>query len=196
MTRFRMAVPADAAGILQIYAPYILNTRITLETEVPELEAFTRRVREISARYPYLVCEKDGKIIGYSYACGHRERQAYRWNAEVSAYLAREHTGQGLGKAMLLMLMELLRLQNFRNVYSCVTLPNPASERVNLLMGFTPAGIWRNTGCKLGKWVDAAWFEKRIGPAEADPAEPLPITAVPAEAVDRILREGGKAFVR
>ena len=55
---FRFATPEDAPAILEIYAPYIRETVITFEYEVPSVEAFTERVKGITEKYPYLVCEE------------------------------------------------------------------------------------------------------------------------------------------
>ena len=87
--RIRFADPArDAAGILAVYAPYIRETAVTFETEVPAPDAFTARVAGICADFPYLVLEADGELAGYAYAHRQAERAAYAWNAELSIYLA------------------------------------------------------------------------------------------------------------
>ena len=97
--RIRFADPArDAAGILAVYAPYIRETAITFETEVPALAAFERRVAEIGADFPYLVLEVDGELAGYAYAHRQAERAAYAWNAELSIYLAGKWRGK-IGRA-------------------------------------------------------------------------------------------------
>ena len=98
---FRMATAQDAAAILSIYAPYIRQTPITFEYEVPTLEEFTERVRRILRNYPYIVCEQAGEIIGYGYASAYHERAAYQWDADLSIYFAPEATGHGLGRQML-----------------------------------------------------------------------------------------------
>lgn len=89
MSRFiiRRAKAEDGAALCAIYAPYITDTTITFEYEVPTDAAFSDRIRETAAQFPYLVCEKDGGIIGYAYAHRIRERAAYDWDAELSVYL-------------------------------------------------------------------------------------------------------------
>ena len=79
MRTFRMADVADAEALLRIYAPYTQGTA-SFEEGPPSLEEFAARVREISAVYPYIVCEEDGQIVGYAYAHLDKERAAYRWN--------------------------------------------------------------------------------------------------------------------
>ena len=146
----RLARLEDAEGILEVYAPYILHTPITFEYEVPTLEEFTARIRSIATDYPYLVYESEGKIAGYAYAHRHQERAAYQWNAEISIYLREEYTHLGLGRTLCATLIDLLKLQGIRNVYSCVTIPNPKSERLHHVMGFQLEGIFRNAGGAAG----------------------------------------------
>lgn len=90
----------DAADILAIYATYVTDTAITFETKVPTLEDFSKRIETIQNDYPYLVCEVDGKVVGYAYASKHRERAAYRYSVEVSVYVAQDHHHKGIGKAL------------------------------------------------------------------------------------------------
>lgn len=184
---FRMATAQDAAAILAIYAPYILQTPITFEYEVPTLEAFTERVRHISHDYPYLVCEQAGKIIGYGYASAYHERAAYQWDADLSIYFAPEATGHGLGRQMLLKLVEILKLQGVRHVYSCVTHPNKPSERMHAALGFRTVGRFLQAGYKCGAWHDVTWFEKTIAPCDAHPAPFRSIRTLPAVSIEVIL---------
>lgn len=159
----REAVPADAKAILDIYTPYIENTVITFEYEVPSLEAFEQRMLGIMGEYPYLVCEQDGRVIGYAYAHRYRERAAFAWGAELSVYLDLEYQGCGAGTALYLKLIDCLKRQNIKTVYGIVAHPNEASERLHQKLGFRLVGISEKCGYKLGRWVDLAYFEKEIG---------------------------------
>lgn len=96
--RFRRVTEDDAAQLLTIYAPYVVDSAISFEYEVPSEEDFKQRIRSIAAEYPYFVCEMNGQIIGYAYAHRHMERAAYQWNAEISIYIRQGFTGKGLGK--------------------------------------------------------------------------------------------------
>ena len=179
----------DAPEILAIYEPYIRKTTITFEYEVPTVEAFRQRMAGILGTYPYLVCEMDGKIAAYAYAHRFQERAAYQWNAELSVYLDRNHTGTGLGRRLYTALMALLRLQGVRTVYALVTLPNEKSEGLHRSMGFRLMGVQRSTGYKDGAWRDVAWFELPIAPYDQDPAPLCPLPQVPPEQVAAVLRQ-------
>ena len=127
--------------------------------------------------------------MGYAYAHRQAERAAYQWNAELSVYLDREHTGFGLGRRLYTALMELLRLQGVRTVYALVTLPNKKSEGLHRSMGFRLMGVQRSTGYKDGAWRDVGWFELPIAPYDRDPAPLRPLPQVPPEQVAAVLRQ-------
>ena len=176
----------DAGELLAIYSQY-METPITFECAPPAEEEFTERIRNISACYPYLVCRENGRIIGYAYAHRQAERAAYQWNAELSVYLDRSRTGQGLGRRLYTALMEMLRLQGIHTAYALVTVPNEKSEGLHGSMGFRHMGTQRSTGYKDGAWRDVAWFEKQIAPYDPDPAPLAPIGQVPLERLAEIL---------
>ena len=156
MSRFiiRRAKAEDGAALCAIYAPYITDTTITFEYEVPTDAAFSDRIRETAAQFPYLVCEKDGGIIGYAYAHRIRERAAYDWDAELSIYLAQGTHGHGVGTTVLACLIDLLELQGLRHLYSCVTLPNEKSIRMHKKYGFEDCGRLKEVGMKFGRRLD------------------------------------------
>ena len=176
----RLATPADAAELLKIYAPFVASedrnlSDVSFEYEVPGVEEFAGRIRDISAAYPYLVCEQEGRLIGYAYAHPYIQRAAYQWGAEVTIYLAPEGQGQGLGRVLYTALEALLRKQGIVVLYACVTASNEHSVKMHEAMGYKIIGSFKNTGFKHGHWLDMVWLEKRI--AEL-PAAPQPIKAI------------------
>ena len=187
MITLRLARETDAAAILAIYGPYIKDTAITFENEVPSLQAFTERIRGIAENYPWLVCQAEGSVIGYGYAHRHMERAAYQWNAELSIYIMKGWLRCGLGGVIHSALTSILRLQNIRTVYGGVTLPNPNSEGLIASLGFQRVGVYHSAGFKCGAWHDVAWFEKFIGEHTDDPAPFLPFRELSPEAVGEIL---------
>lgn len=192
---FRRATEEDVVPILAIYAPYVTDSAITFEYDVPSEEEFRQRIRTISAEYPYFVCESDGQIIGYAYAHRHMERAAYQWNAEISIYIRQGFTGKGLGKIMCQALIDLLRLQGIRNVFSCVTIPNERSAHLHHSMEFSTEGIFQNAGYKCGKWQTIAWFRKNIAPYTNEPAPFLPISRIDRQLIDSILEKNAASLL-
>ena len=179
----RFAAAKDAAELLEIYAPYVTGTTVSFEYEVPAVEEFRRRVEETSARYPYLVWEEDGALLGYAYAHPYAARPAYQWSAELTVYLRQGVSRRGLGSQLYGALMELLRLQGVRNVYGCVTAENTASVAFHHALGFREAGRFSQVGYKLGRWLDVLWLEKAI----ASGGEPQPLVSFPQVDRDRAL---------
>src|SRR5712691_1555962 len=100
MNTIRLARPSDAMSILGIYAPYILNTSFTFETEVPTNESFAQRIISCLEDWPWLVCEIDGVPAGYAYAARHRERAAYQWCVESSVYVHDNFQQRGAARSL------------------------------------------------------------------------------------------------
>lgn len=182
----RRAGASDAAALLEIYRPFITDTVVTFEYDVPTADEFAGRITDTLADFPYLVCERDGKPVGYAYAHHIRERAAYDWAVELSIYLAPEAQGQGVGTVLYQCLIDLLDMQNIRILYGCVTLPNEGSRRLHEKLGFALTGVWHGSGWKFEGWHDVGWFEKRLG-GDA-PARPVvPFAALGEEKIEECL---------
>jgi phosphinothricin acetyltransferase len=184
---FRLVQESDAEEILRIYEPYIKDTAITFEYEIPSIDEFRRRIAKISSVYPYIVCISDSKIVGYAYAGRQRERAAYQWNAELSVYVDQDFLRRGVGKALYRALIGVLQMQNIRSIYGCVTLPNENSEKLHEYFGFKKLGVYHSTGYKCGAWHDVAWFEKTIGEYCLDPKPFVSFLEIDRNAVTEIL---------
>lgn len=183
----RFARAEDAQALLDIYAQYI-HTPITFEYELPSAAEFARRISSTLADgYPYLVCQDGDEVLGYAYAHRLGERAAYQWNAELSIYLSSRAAGRGLGTALYLTLMDLLRLQGVKTVCGIVTRPNPASEGLHRALGFRLTGVREKAGYKNGTWHDVMWLEKPLGTYGPQPSPVLPVGQLPRDAVERVL---------
>lgn len=190
MAIIRFAGEEDAENLLEIYGKYI-KTPVTFECSLPPAEEFRRRIRDISSEYPWLVLEEGGRAAGYAYAHRLKEREAYRWDAELSVYLSPEYPGRGLGKRLYGALLELLALQNIRAAYACITAPNPRSEGLHRALGFSDAGRWPKAGYKDGAWHDVIWLVKELAPAESEPAPFLPVGQLGREKIQSVLQKFG-----
>ena len=183
--RIRLASADDADGIRAVYAPFI-DTPVTFEEEVPSCEAYRERIVRICEKYPCLVAEEGGRIVGFAYAHELRERIAFQWNAELSVYLAPAAQGRGAGSSLYTALLELLRLTGIKAVYGVVTSPNPASERLHRAFGFALMGVQPHAGFTCGAWHDAAWYVREIAPFEDSPAPPAPFPAYASAHPDQV----------
>jgi phosphinothricin acetyltransferase len=155
----RIATPADAAAIGTIYAPYVRETPITFETEVPSDAEIAGRIERTLVSHPWLVCEHDTSVVGYAYGGAYRTRAAYQWSVEVTVYVRRECHRSGIGRALYTSLLELLRLQGFFNAYAVITVPNAGSVGLHESLGFSRAGVTQRVGFKLGHWHDVGTWE-------------------------------------
>ena len=183
---FRFATVEDASKILEIYKYYIENTTITFEYDVPTFVEFKERIKNTLLEYPYIVCEYKNEILGYAYAHKVWMRAAYQWDAELSVYIDKDYTGNGLGKKLYKILIEILKLQNVVNVYGCVTYPNEKSDKLHESFGFKKIGIFENSGYKFGKWIGVTWFHKAILEYEKKPRKLKKISQIDKEKIKMI----------
>jgi L-amino acid N-acyltransferase YncA len=154
----------DAAACAAIYAPHVELAATSFEEQAPDAEELAARIRRIGASHPWLVAEGDGAVIGFAYACRHRERAAYRWAADVSVYVAADHLRQGCGRLLYEELLGRLRLRGLHVACAGITLPNPASVALHEGLGFVPVGVYRRIGWKLGAWHDVGWWQLELAP--------------------------------
>ena len=152
----------DAPALAAIYAPYVEQTAISFEEIPPDALEFERRIDKSLARWQWLVAEVDGELAGYAYGSQHRERPAYRWSVEVSAYVASGHHRQGIGRALYEARLADLAERGFCNAFAGITLPNEASVSLHTRLGFTQIGVFQAIGWKFGRWHDVAWFQRRL----------------------------------
>lgn len=172
----RTARPEDAPQLFEIYTPYVTDTAITFEYEVPTVEDFEQRIQETLKKYPYIVAEHEGEILGYAYASAFKNRAAYDWSVETSIYVRLGIHRQGIGRALYDELERLLRLQNVKNVNACIAYADPEdehlsndSERFHEKLGYTLVGRFHKCGYKYETWYDMIWMEKWIGEHEKTP---------------------------
>lgn len=177
----RHAEPArDGGACACIYEPFVTDSHVSFEEVPPTADEFARRIEEASARYPWLVAEHDGTVIGYAYGSQHRERAAYRWAADVAVYVTAGDRRRGVGRALYTALFELLRRQGIQVACAGVTLPNDASVALHETLGFVPVGVYRRIGYKHGAWRDVGWWQLELAPATAGPPAELRPPLTPA----------------
>ena len=173
--QIRRAEASDAAAIARIYEPFVAERATSFEAVPPAAAEMERRLTATRDKYPWIVLEKDGEVLGYAYASTHHERQAYQWSVNVSVYIDPRAHRAGAGRALYAALFHILRRQRFANAYGGITLPNPSSEGLHAAMGFVPVGVYKQVGFKLGTWHDVLWTHLRFTDASAPLGDPLPV---------------------
>lgn len=158
----RDARRSDVPAMLAIYAPFVEHTAVSFEYDVPTEAEFARRLEEHQAAFPWLVCEENGRVMGYAYAGRAFVRAAYGWNAEISCYLAPELRGRGVGRRLYARIEEILTRLGYYKLFAVVTSANAPSVAFHRALGFRDAACFRNVGYKQGGWYDVLWLEKTL----------------------------------
>ncbi|MCI7449723.1 N-acetyltransferase family protein [Blautia sp. HCP3S3_D9] len=175
----RMANPADAQALLNIYAPYVINTAITFEYDVPSVEEFASRIAHSLEKYPYLIAEEGGNILGYAYASPFHDRPAYDWAVETSIYVDQNIKHRGIGRKLHDALESTLREQGILNMNACIAYPPEEDEHLDknsvefhAHMGYRLVGEFYKCGYKFNRWYNMVWMEKLIGEHLSDQKPP------------------------
>lgn len=175
----RMANPADAQTLLNIYAPYVINTAITFEYDVPSVEEFASRIAHTLEKYPYLIAEEGGNILGYAYASPFHDRPAYDWAVETSIYVDQNIKHRGIGRKLHDALESTLREQGILNMNACIAYPPEEDEHLDknsvefhAHMGYRLVGEFYKCGYKFNRWYNMVWMEKLIGEHLSDQKPP------------------------
>ena len=174
----RLAKEADIPAILNIYGPYVLNTATSFEYSVPTLAEFTERFRGITAQFPWLVWEEDGKVLGYAYGSLPFGRAAYRWCAASSIYLAPNARGRGIGRKLYAALESILTEQGYRKTYAIITSDNPGSLRFHEKTGFRFVAEFSDCGIKFGRLYGVVWMEKELNKGKIPENFPKPVDQI------------------
>ena len=183
----RVATKEDTAGMLDIYSPFILNSGITQETEVPSVEEFQKRILSNLEERPWLVCEINKQIAGYAYAGKHRERKGYQWCTEPSVYVSEKFYRNGVANALYAALFDILKLQGYVNAYAVITLPNEKSIAFHTFFGFEYLTVYKKIGYKLGQWYDVGWMQYEINPHNEVPGDPIKFPNIEQPLIESIL---------
>ena len=178
MTIIRLANTNDAGQIQAIYAPIVRDMATSFELEAPSEGEMQQRITNTLKHFPWLVCEKNGEILGYVYASKHRTRAAYQWSVDTSVYIHHQTRRAGIGRALYSSLFKILCLQGYVNAYAGIALPNPGSVGLHEAVGFEPVGIYRQVGYKLGAWHDVGWWQLRLQQPPSAPEAPRDIHSV------------------
>ena len=161
--KIRTASLADAPAITEIYAPIVAHTTISFELEPPTVDEMGRRISSTLETLPWLVAvDDDDRVRGYAYAGRHRERPAYQWAVDVTAYVHKHARGQGVGRALYAELFAVLVDLGYCQAFAGIALPNAASVALHESVGFEAVGVYLRVGFKHGAWRDVGWWQKAL----------------------------------
>ncbi len=196
MISIRLASTADAKAILYVYAPFIQNTSLTFELEVPSQQKFAERIKTYLQKWPWLVCEINGEVAGYAYASNYRERAGYQWSCECSVYIQDHYLKRGIAQALYSCLTEILKLQGYKNVYAVINLPNDKSVSLHEKCGFEWMATYENVGYKLGKWKDVGWWIKKLNEYDQEPMPPIPFKDLDRSNIEKLFTKTAETIMK
>ena len=159
----RSAEAKDLEQMREIYAPYITDSPVSFEMEVPSIEEFGARMDKIQEKLPWIVAVEGNKVLGYAYASDHRSRYAYRWTKELSVYVHPDARGKKLGTRLYDELIERLKTLEVNMVLAGITLSQKESIAFHEKYGFKLVGVYHSIGYKFNQWHDVGWWELNIG---------------------------------
>ena len=158
----RPATQADASGLAEIYAHYVLHSVATFEEEPPDAAEMQRRWESVAgAGLPFLVAsDANNQLVGFAYASGYRARVAYRHTVESSVYIRDGHARRGLGRTLMQPVLEACRTADKREVLAVIGgSDNLGSVRLHTSLGFVHSGTLMRVGYKFGRWVDTVLMQ-------------------------------------
>lgn len=156
----------DIPTILEIYNHYIATSTVTFEETLLTLDEVETRIAGIQQKYPYLVYEENGEVIGYAYASVFRTRIAYRFSVETSVYVHKDHYKKGVAKQLYKELLIQLKDQGITSAMGGITLPNEASVLLHEKMGFKKVGHFEKVGYKFDQWLDVGFWQIMLNDPE------------------------------
>jgi phosphinothricin acetyltransferase len=168
----RAARAEDLDAIASITNYYIETSTIHFAYEPLTRSAFEELWRASAGRFPWLVAEEAGAVVGYAKAGTWRARAAYDWTTELGLYVRQGAHRRGIGRALYSELLAELARRGFRSAIAGITLPNEPSLALHRALGFEPVGTVRDAGWKHGRWCDIAFWQKRLATGPAAPPGP------------------------
>ncbi|RZL10214.1 MAG: N-acetyltransferase family protein [Rubrivivax sp.] len=158
----RPFAPGEEHGICELYNHYISHTTVTFEETPLSAQAMRARIDDYRQHYPWLVCETEGQIVGYSYASKFHHRAAYRHTVESTVYVRQGFGRRGIGQALYQPLLRQLARQGCHVALAAIALPNEGSAGLHEALGFTKAGHFSQVGRKFDQWIDVGYWEKHL----------------------------------
>lgn len=150
---------ADALAIAEIYNHYIRETIFTFEEIEVDAAEIEKRIQNIYTKYPWIVFEQDGEVLGYAYGGEWRTRSAYRFVAESAVYLKHDLAPKGIGSKLYAELLNRLKDQGIHAVMGVLGLPNEPSIKLHEKFGFEKVAHFKEVGFKFEKWVDVGYWQ-------------------------------------
>ena len=162
----RDATGDDAEAVAAIYGHHVLHGTASYDLDPPPAEKLCAKIEAVTAAgWPYLVAERAGRVVGYAYATQFRDRDAYRFTGEDSICVHPDWMGQGIGSALLDLLIERSVAYGFRTLIAVIGGGEPGSVALHARRGFREVGRLSAVGWKHKRWLDSVYMQLEMRPA-------------------------------
>jgi phosphinothricin acetyltransferase len=160
----RPAVAGDLEAIRAIYNHFVARSTCTFQIEPETAEEREAWFRERSESHPVAVAELDGRVVGWAALSPWKSRCAYAKSAEASVYVHHEHHRRGIGRALLLDLIERARAAGLHTLIGGTCSEQHASLVLQTALGFELVGTFRQVGRKFDRWLDVTYMQLVLAP--------------------------------
>lgn len=154
----RAATEADLPGIIEIENREILENFAHFGQAPTTLQQARSAFESARGKYPWVVAEEHGQIVGFARCSQWKARESYRFTTEVGVYVRPERQGQGIGRKLYEKLFPAMRDCGLRTVLAGIAQPNPASNRLHEAMGMKFVGELPNVGFKQDRWISVGYW--------------------------------------
>lgn len=155
----RPVIINDAKEIADIYNYYVSNTVITFEEELVSAHEMMNRIKKVTKKFPWVVYEEDGQVLGFAFAEEWKSRTAYKYSVESSVYLKNDAASRGIGTNLYLALIQKLSLTDIHAVIGGISLPNDASIALHEKLGYRKVAHFKEIGYKFNEWIDVGYWQ-------------------------------------
>ena len=157
----RDAMVEDAEGIAAIYNDAVAHTTaIWNDRQVDTANRALWLVDRQAMGYPVLVAvDTAGAVCGYASFGDWRAWDGYRFTVEHSVYVRKDCRRQGIGRALILALIERARGCGKHVLVAGIEAGNLASIHLHKTLGFQQVGLLNQVGTKFGHWLDLAFLQ-------------------------------------
>ncbi|WP_127820149.1 GNAT family N-acetyltransferase [Microbacterium sp. CPCC 204701] len=165
----RPAEDRDIPHIREIYNHYVTNSVVTFDEDTWSIAQWREKLEHLQRLgLPFLVAESPtGQILGYALVQPMSSKSAYRYSVENSIYLGQAATGKGLGRALLVALIDACQAAGVRQMVAVISDKGAdASIALHEKLGFVEVGRMGRVGFKFGRWLGTIYLQKSIKPAK------------------------------
>ncbi|HEX5245420.1 MAG TPA: GNAT family N-acetyltransferase [Tepidisphaeraceae bacterium] len=155
----RPATEADVSAINSIYNYYVAHSTCTYQTEAETDAVRLEWLKNHGAQYPVTVAEDGGQVVGWASVSMFRPREAYRPTVENAVYVRHDLLGRGIGKMLMIDLIERTRKSGFHSIMAVVSAEQEDSVRLHERLGFEKVAHLRQVGRKFDTWLDVVYLQ-------------------------------------